>query len=43
MQNYSVKELHSWTFSAEAVASCTVRDVLNMKKNLVDGVYVFEL
>ena len=37
---YTARELHSWTFSAESIAACTIDDVLNMTKNTVDGVFI---
>jgi hypothetical protein len=39
----SVRELHSWTFSAESIAACTIHDVLNMRKNMVDGMLILGL
>src|SRR5258708_38275090 len=37
----SVKDLHTWTFSAESIAACSIHDVLNMRKNTDDGTLIF--
>ncbi|KAF9528633.1 hypothetical protein CPB83DRAFT_906660 [Crepidotus variabilis] len=42
-QASTTKEIHSWTFSADSVASCTVGDVLTMKPSLDDSYDFFWL
>ena len=37
-RHYSSRELHSWTFSTESIARCTINDALSMQQNMVDGV-----
>jgi len=39
---HSVKDLHTWTFSAESIAACSIHDVLTMKKNTDDGTLIFD-